>query len=54
MARYVLPDLDYDYGALAPHISAEITSRMMRAFSRAQASDDTMLNGLSRSQVMKS
>ncbi|GHF43679.1 Fe-Mn family superoxide dismutase [Amycolatopsis bartoniae] len=24
MARYVLPDLDYDYGALAPHISAQI------------------------------
>ncbi|HET6499238.1 MAG TPA: superoxide dismutase, partial [Amycolatopsis sp.] len=24
MARYELPDLDYDYGALAPHISGEI------------------------------
>jgi Fe-Mn family superoxide dismutase len=24
MARYKLPDLDYDYGALAPHISGEI------------------------------
>lgn len=24
MARYELPDLDYDYGALAPHISAQI------------------------------
>ena len=24
MARYVLPDLDYDYGALAPHISGQI------------------------------
>ncbi|WP_236797018.1 superoxide dismutase [Amycolatopsis sp. GM8] len=24
MARYTLPDLDYDYGALAPHISAQI------------------------------
>ena len=24
MAVYTLPDLDYDYGALAPHISAEI------------------------------
>ncbi|HVV11649.1 superoxide dismutase [Amycolatopsis sp.] len=24
MARYVLPELDYDYGALAPHISGQI------------------------------
>jgi Fe-Mn family superoxide dismutase len=24
MARYELPDLDYDYGALAPHISGQI------------------------------
>ena len=24
MAEYVLPDLDYDYGALEPHISGEI------------------------------
>ena len=24
MADYVLPDLPYDYGALAPHISGEI------------------------------
>ncbi|HEY7512668.1 MAG TPA: superoxide dismutase [Vicinamibacteria bacterium] len=24
MARYTLPDLDYDYGALEPHISAQI------------------------------
>lgn len=24
MAAYTLPDLSYDYGALAPHISAEI------------------------------
>ena len=24
MAVYTLPDLDYDYGALAPHISPEI------------------------------
>lgn len=24
MARYELPELDYDYGALAPHISAQI------------------------------
>ncbi|HEX7397369.1 MAG TPA: superoxide dismutase, partial [Propionibacteriaceae bacterium] len=24
MAVYTLPDLDYDYGALAPHISGEI------------------------------
>ena len=24
MARYELPDLDYDYSALAPHISGEI------------------------------
>src|SRR5262245_39664480 len=24
MARYILPDLDYDFGALEPHISGEI------------------------------
>jgi Fe-Mn family superoxide dismutase len=24
MAKYILPDLEYDYGALEPHISAEI------------------------------
>jgi Fe-Mn family superoxide dismutase len=24
MAQYILPDLDYDYGALEPHISGEI------------------------------
>ncbi len=24
MAAYTLPDLPYDYGALAPHISGEI------------------------------
>ncbi|HUI60463.1 MAG TPA: superoxide dismutase, partial [Steroidobacteraceae bacterium] len=24
MTKYVLPDLDYDYGALEPHISARI------------------------------
>ncbi|MGH3520712.1 MAG: superoxide dismutase, partial [Haloechinothrix sp.] len=24
MALYELPDLDYDYGALEPHISGEI------------------------------
>nr|MDT0524272.1 superoxide dismutase [Streptomyces sp. DSM 41633] len=24
MAEYTLPDLDYDYGALEPHISGQI------------------------------
>jgi Fe-Mn family superoxide dismutase len=24
MARYVLPDLEYDFGALEPHISGQI------------------------------
>ena len=24
MARYVLPDLSYDYGALEPHISGQV------------------------------
>lgn len=24
MAEYVLPDLDYDYGALEPHVSGQI------------------------------
>ena len=30
MAVYTLPDLDYDYGALAPHISGEIMPHATR------------------------